>query len=376
GIPLNILGITPRGFSPFHWLWYAVLGIWKLLTNWERYEAYVVEMGIDSPHPPKNMGYLLSIVQPNVGVFLNAGPTHAENFDSLLPSANTNNAEYLQDITKLIAGEKGKLIEQLPSTGVAILNANDRNVMTTAKKTNAHVKTFGTSKKSDIVLTKHTINLEGTQLTVSYQSKTYQLHFPHFLIPKQTTYSLMAALLVGITQDVSIQTSVTNLQKKFQLPRSRSTLLAGINDSHIIDSSYNSSLAPALDMLDTLQISKGRKLALLGDMRELGASTPAEHEILAKKAAKLCDEVYLVGPLTKQHMLPILESAAIPTMWFATAGEAGKYLKTQLQKDDVLLVKASQNTLFLEIAVQMLMAEPEKADEVLCRRGEFWDKQR
>lgn len=80
GIPLNILGIKPCDYSTIDWLRMVILAPIKLLTNWQVFEKYVVEMGIDSPTPPKNMEYLLTIVRPRTGIFLNALPVHTAFF--------------------------------------------------------------------------------------------------------------------------------------------------------------------------------------------------------------------------------------------------------------------------------------------------------
>ena len=77
-------------------------------------------------------------------------------------------------------------------------------------------------------------------------------------------------------------------------------------------------------------------------------------------------------------MLPLLKKSRtkLKTAWFNTAQEAGEYLRPMMKKNDMLLVKGSQNELFLEMAVEQLMAEPALAIKVLCRRGKFWDQKR
>ena len=77
-----------------------------------------------------------------------------------------------------------------------------------------------------------------------------------------------------------------------------------------------------------------------------------------------------------EYALPIFKERNIPVRWFENASKAAEYLKTTLKHDDLLFVKGSQNTLLLEIAIEQLMAQPETAEKVLCRRGDFWDKER
>ena len=81
----------------------AILTPFKLLTNWKIYDIYLLEMGIDSAKSPKNMPYLLSIVKPDIGIFLNVTSVHLENFSSL----------------DKIAEEKAKLVN---TAKIAIIN--------------------------------------------------------------------------------------------------------------------------------------------------------------------------------------------------------------------------------------------------------------
>lgn len=111
-------------------------------------------------------------------------------------------------------------------------------------------------------------------------------------------------------------------------------------------------------------------------MRELGKVAQLEHEKVAKKAIAVCDAIFLTGPQMKEFALPIIKKSTVPVLWFKNGYEAADYLQDQLKKDDVLLVKASQNTLLLEITVEKLMARPEEANTLLARRGAFWDKKR
>jgi UDP-N-acetylmuramoyl-tripeptide--D-alanyl-D-alanine ligase len=179
---------------------------------------------------------------------------------------------------------------------------------------------------------------------------------------------LAAALCVALDEDFTLEEGCELLKKNFKLPRGRASLIEGKNGSMIIDSSYNASPTPMLDMLELLEkVPAKRKLALLGDMRELGDESDETHERVIAKALEICYQAYFIGPSMRKNML----SGGI---WCNNAAEAAESIK--LEEGDVLLVKGSQNTLFLETAVEKLMIHPEQADKLLCRRGEFWDKQR
>jgi len=84
----------------------------------------------------------------------------------------------------------------------------------------------------------------------------------------------------------------------------------------------------------------------------------------------------LIGPQMKAFALPVIQKTKTQVHWFNNAYQAAEFLKTQLKQDDIILIKGSQNTLLLEIAVEILMANPNQAGQLLARRGEFWDKKR
>jgi len=122
GIPLNILGIKVVNYSFYDWLRILLLVPVKLICNWERFDFLIVEMGIDSPFYPKNMSYLLKILKPDLGIFLNVSNVHAETFDTLMKDLEPGSKKYEEEIKRLIANEKGKLIKSLSRHGYAILN--------------------------------------------------------------------------------------------------------------------------------------------------------------------------------------------------------------------------------------------------------------
>jgi len=374
GIPLNILGLTPHTFSLLDWLRLAVLAPIKLLTNWEKYDFYIVEMGIDSPFPPKNMGYLLTVLQPEIGIFTSVDAVHCETFDPLIPPETQDRRAAL---VELIAREKGRLTRTLPAHGLAVVNADSKVLMAHALPSDATVVKFGDSVNADIQIDAVKWNQDGTRFIFTTAEEKVTLHFKDYLLPHHYAHTFAAALCVAQFVGISPYKAGKLLEKNYHLPAGRATVIPALNGATILDSSYNASCQPTLDFLDLLSaVSAKRKLALLGDMRELGSVTEADHERVAKKAAKVLDQVVLVGPLMKEYALPILQAAKVPTHWFPSAIAAARYLSNQLQTDDIILVKGSQNTLLLEIAIEQLMAHPETAEQVLCRRGKFWDGER
>lgn len=375
GLPLSILGIKPRNFSLSDWLRIAVLTIWKLVTNWERYDILVAEMGIDSPLPPKNMQYLLTIVKPSIGVLLNAAPMHSETFDFLV--TETDPQKRRSQLTQLISEEKGHIVTDIPATATAILNSDQPEFKSLVPAISANLVTFGKHSQATIQYLKSTITKSGTHFIFKKDQKEYTLFIAKQALADHYGYTFAATLAVADVLLVPFNRALKNVETHFSLEPGRSTLIEGINNSTILDSSYNSSAKPTIDMLEMLpKLGAKRELALLGDIREIGSMTEHEHIKVAEAAAKYADAVFLVGPQMKKFALPYLKKQKINTKWFSSSRKAGTFLQDFLQPKDVLLVKSSQNTLHCEIAVQMLMAHSEDAETLLCRRGAFWDAKR
>jgi UDP-N-acetylmuramoyl-tripeptide--D-alanyl-D-alanine ligase len=132
-------------------------------------------------------------------------------------------------------------------------------------------------------------------------------------------------------------------------------------------------------MLDTLDQFENRKVAVLGDMRELGSQAEIEHKKAAQKAVRVADKIILVGPLMKNYFLPEAKKQGFPEekiTSFLSPYKAANFVKKNIQKKDVVLIKGSQNTIFLEIVVKKLMANPEEAESLLCRQSDFWKRKK
>lgn len=358
GLSLNLLNLKPQSYHLLDWVRLAILAPIRLLTLWQPYEKYLAEMGIDADQAPKNMAYLLTIIQPRTAIFLNVLPVHTAFFRPKNGS-----------ILKAIAQEKGRLITNLPANGLAILNADDPLVAAFASQTRAQVMYFGTQPHCHLRFKSWTVSSHRTLFRFSAGTTTATIAFPH-LLPRAYGYTFAAALCLALDEDFQLNQAASLLEKNYQLPPGRSTIFVGINGSIIIDSSYNASPQTMMDLLNLLQKTPAkRKYAILGDMRELGPEQATRHRQVLDQAQKICTQVYLTGPIF--HPL-----ASPPSLWFDQGIKAAKQLKAILQPGDVVLIKGSQNTIFLETAVATLLAQPDLDLPKLCRRGPFWDRQR
>lgn len=319
GIPLSILDLKNPDFSLISWIKIALLAPLKILTDWSAYQIFLVEMGIDSQHSPKNMDYLLSIVKPQIGVFLNVSPVHLENFSSV----------------DQIAFEKAKLVN---SAETAIINTTDPLVK------------------------KYTTNPN----TISLPSSIVKLK--NFLLPDIYQESLQVGLTIAKILKIDQSTALKNLNQNFELPPSRASVLTGIHNSTIIDSSYNSSPIAATKMLEFLKSFSTPKIAILGDMRELGEASLQAHQKLYQMALDSADIIISVGPQTSRYF----GSKAKKFLYY---WQVNDYLTNNpdIIKNSTILVKGSQNTIYLEEVVKKLLKNSVDRHQ-LCRQSPYWLK--
>ena len=332
GIPFSILGIKATSYSPMDWLKYTLLAPIMLIANWEKYDIFLVEMGIDEPDEPKNMSYLLKIVHPTIGIFLNVNLVHSLQFDKTV-SSNIKGDQRLSQILQNIGREKARLVNSLPRSGYALLNSEDSTV------------------------------LQTTQLSMAKKIllKPIHLEFPRFAPPASFDISISTAFNLAKIFNISQNDATHSLQKNLILPPSRSSLFKGVKNSTIIDSSYNSSPLAAAEMLSVLSKHPSPRIAILGDMRELGLQSESAHKNIYQKALKSADTIVSIGPETQKYFG---DKAVKFQYWW----QALEYLQTNLKPNSTILVKGSQNTIFLEEIVKNLVGSGEN----ICRQSPYW----
>ncbi len=373
GIPLNILDIDVSSYTIKEWFKILFLAPLKIITNNKKYEFLVLEMGIDSPKPPKNMEYLLSIVTPNVGLLTNIDIEHSFNFDNLINEENE--LKRREQILNLTAKEEGKLLKSIDSNGTSIVNLDDKNISNLLPLKSKIVTISSTDKRADFYISSIQVTEKSFAVNFIFLKDRYGLRIPKPL-PKYFAYSLIETVATAFVCKFSINEAVRLIEENFSLPPGRFSVFEGIKDTIIIDSSYNSSLTAARGAIEILKdINSGRRVGILGDMRELGTLGRVQHEELAKAILKNLDFVILIGPLTGEYVAPILEKNNFKFKKFETFKEAKEILVNEINKGDLVLVKGSQNTLFLERVVEMLLKN-KSDEEFLPRRGSFWNKKR
>lgn len=383
GIPLNILGLKMDTFSVLEWLKVALLSIFKLISNWKDYAVYVVEMGVDEPRAPKNMEYLLKIVHPHYAIFLGVTTVHGQQFEAAVDKS-LKGKDRAQAILNAIADEKAKLIKALPAGGYAILNYDDELVRKRGSTTSAKVIFYGESREADLRLTDHNLTKAGTSFMYKSLDDSVEVDLPGYVLSVDFGINYASALAAAQTLGVSIDVAARSLENNLFVPPGRSTLFEGVKGSLILDSSYNASPKAMLSTFELYrelnkEVEPSRRLAVLGDMRELGKNSKFEHQNVAEAAVSVFDDIVLVGPEMEKYFLPKAIERGFGKEHinaFATAGDAARFLHDRLSGGELILVKGSQNTIFLEIVVEALAADPKSIKPKLCRRGRYWDNQR
>lgn len=386
GVPLGILGLPIEGFTKKNWfkiLFKAPFGI----TFIKKVQYLIVEMGIDDPDPPKNMTYLLTIVKPDMAIDLNATATHTLQFEKLLKKRTQDTLEF---ILGKIADEDSKIITN-GYTKVGIYNNDDlrlsSRIQKNAKKEIVTLLTFGSDETNAISYAGYEISTKKTKFSYKVPStrgeRIIELAFPGMLLPPASRECFASVLMAGHSLGLSYTQLKESLEKNFKLPKGRSTLLSGIKNSLIIDSSYNSSKSTVLSFIEMLKVLKAKTgrpvLFVMGDMRELGNEAGGEHEEVARAIISVVDELYCVGPHTLEFVVPIVKASMgrrnrpKRVEWYKNAVQLGLHLKEELPENAIILVKGSQNTIYLEEAVKFVLANSLE-NKYLTRQEDYWIK--
>ncbi|EKD49490.1 MAG: hypothetical protein ACD_63C00125G0008 [uncultured bacterium] len=368
GVPLTILGLGTVGRSFLLWVGVFFKAILKILFEKKYPKILVLELGVDRP---KDMDFLMSFVSPRIGVVTSVGPTHLEFFRSV----------------KDIADEKAKLIEALSYNGIAILNFDDEKVRDMRDKTEAKVMTYGLKEGADVrgILTESSLSFDAdrwlnmaqrdrfaTVFKVGYQGTVVPVRLKSVGAPH--IYAVLAAIVTGLAMDINL-VQITKSLLDYEPPHGRMNLIEGIKKTLIIDDTYNSapdSAIAAVSYLDKIQTS-GRKIAIMGDMLELGIYTEDGHRKVGRALVKFVDILVTVGEKSKFMAEEARGEGLADVYEFDTNEKVGDFIQKKLNKFDVVLVKASQG-IRLEKVVKEIMAEPLKAESMLVRQDEKWER--
>lgn len=372
GLPLTIIGVPNAWRSIYGWLDNIYEGLNLILFKNDYPDCLILELGADHPG---DIERAVSLIKPNISVITQVSdvPVHVEFFSS----------------PEEVIEEKAKLVEGIKTGGTLVLFADNEKIMKLAdrvREKNVSVISFGTVTSSNIKGKEDRVIYDNSTTTKIPTGFSFNIDFNidgnnksetisvQGILGKVYMYPLLAAAAVAKARDISI-TDIINGLNSYNPPRGRMNIISGINDSCIIDDSYNSSpdaVSSALQTLKSIETSS-KKIAVLGDMMELGSYSTDQHRIIGREVVNVATMLVTVGQRSRALADEAVKNglAISSVKSFDTADQAGEYLKTVVGSGDIVLIKGSQS-IRLEKTVKALMKEPELAEKLLVRQEKQW----
>ncbi len=380
GVALTVLGLPNGWYNPFRWLANFVEGCMQAFFTLHYPKLLVLEIGADRPG---DIARVTEWVKPDIVVLTKLAdvPVHVEFFPSV----------------EALVSEKGQLVAALKPTGTLILNADDERVTALANGVACKKITYGfgataavrvgydeiayaPSERSDVAMP------AGLRFRLEYGGTSIPVMIAGVL-GRQHIYPLAAAFAVATALGETNHLLVAEALAKYEPTPGRMRLVTGMHETVILDDSYNASpvaVAAGLEVLESLKVP-GRKIAVLGDMMELGDYSVVEHRKVGERVAKISKKsskkfpTFFVG--VGVRMRGAADAALDAGMddntvlQFDTSREAGRYLADQLQQGDAIFVKGSQS-LRMERVTEELMEHREIAEKLLARQEGVWKRKK
>ena len=354
GVPMAVFNIKPSKDYIQYLFSLLIIPIIKLITDWKKYDFFIIEKGIEEPG---DMDYLGLLTKLDVAILLNVYPVHTANFP-------TNDPLYS------LYQEKFKIFSHLKENGIGIINGDNIYIgkyLESSSITKSISRLSSTLTECEIPF-KCTMSEKGN-MEVQIGTCNYTCDLK---VPIEYACSIALSVYIGTLYNISC----VEIQQGLNIYKSepgRFGFFQGLRGSMLLDSTYNSSphaLESTLKYVRTQSDFK-RKILCLGDMRELGILSEKEHMQLAPLISSTGDLVFLVGEQMCKFVHPRLDIPVENKKCFRNSLLLGDYLKTVVQSGDLIVFKGSQNTVFLEEALKMILADPKDISN-LCRQDKFW----
>ncbi len=365
GLPLSVLGIPNGWNNPMVWLWNVLRGAWLFLWPHKYPKWLVLEVGVGKPGDMERTAAWLKTDAVLITA-IGETPVHIEFFES----------------RQHLIEEKSELIKTLKPDGLLVLNQDDAAVAEMKTRTKNKTITFGFSEGADIRGSGDNISYneknepEGIIFRVDAEGKSLPVVL-HGVFGHNHVSASLSALALASGLKLNILSAADSL-RNYDAPPGRMRLLKGIRNSLIVDDTYNSSPFACEAALKTLseikcKIEGCRKVAVLGDMLELGKYTIEAHKSIGKIAKDNAGMLVVVGPRAKNIKEGALEVGmnAGSIFEFLTSREAGAFLRNNMEKNDVVLIKGSQG-MRMERTVEAVMLEIDKKETLLVRQDPEW----
>jgi UDP-N-acetylmuramoyl-tripeptide--D-alanyl-D-alanine ligase len=298
-------------------------------------EVAVLEMGMSARG---EIARLTEIARPDVGVLTNVAEVHLEFFSSI----------------EAIADAKGELFSGLEPGAVAVVNADDPLVLEQARRFTGRKIRFGIESDADVRATAIRATSSGLRFRALYRGEDVEIET--VLRGRHNVGNLLAGLAAASALEVPFAEAARALEALRPASHRGERVDLG-RGFVIVDETYNSSPRALRAALGALSEEEGRRrVAVVGDMRELGDSGPSLHREVGRFAAGLPLGLFIgVGPLAAHILEGAREAGAPPSRLrsVASAEEAGRLLLDELREGDVVLLKASRG-IGLERAIEIL----------------------
>lgn len=365
GVPLTVLGLKNPWNNPLEWVKALYEGMVHALFLKEYPEWLVLEVGADHPG---DIGRVVRWIKPDVAVLTAVPdvPVHVEFFPS----------------TEAVLKEKRKLIDAVKKGGIVIIDGDCAQTAAIAEKLNGAKYTFGFSEHVSVRVIDAAIVYddadmpEGMEYTIQtkqgeYHTKVESMLGAHLAMP------VAAAVALGEHLQIDFKMIEERLSTH-ETPQGRMRLLKGEQGTIIIDDTYNSSpyaTKAALAALRDLEVH-GKRIAILGDMSELGKHAGEAHADVGQFAAPIVQELITVGArargiadaaiaagLSAEHVHAFGQGD-----WDAVVAQ----VRTRIAPRDAILIKGSQSTRLEKVVLQLLgdLSEAHK----LVRQDDEWKK--
>lgn len=284
----------------------------------------VLEMGMDKKG---EINYLTNLVNPDIGVITNIGMSHIMNFSG----------------QEGIFNAKMEIVNGLKENGLLIVNGDDKFLGTLKEKEhNYRLLTYGFNPNNDIYCKSYEIGSDYSKFICAFKEKEYE--FTVNSIAKHNIGNAMASILIGFELGLSEEELRKGL---LNLEFSKNRLdIFDTSKYKIINDTYNSSYDSVMSALEVLNSFKGRKVAILGDIFELGDYCEEVHRKIGKEIS--CDLLITIGESAKYIYDECLERN-LDCYYFSLKEDFYKEMNLILCDGDVVLVKASNGMKFSEI---------------------------
>jgi len=318
------------------------IGVPLTLLRLERpHRAAVLEAGTNHPG---ELAPLLRMIQPRIGVLTNIGREHLEFFGSV----------------EGVAQEEGMLAELLPASGKLFLNGDSEWTPVIARRAQAPVLTVGFGERNDWRARRVWVGESGAGFEVAAPKSEFSGEYQLRLLGRHQVSNALLALAAGTELGATPEQARRGLVECAP-PKMRLEVWEA-HGVRVLDDAYNANADSMLASLQTLADypSRGRRVAVLGDMAELGAHTAAAHREVGQRVAELgLDMVVAIGQWAHDTAQAARDAGLRATHEFANVAAATPALKSLLQPGDVVLLKASRASGFERLGAELRAGPPE-----------------